>query len=73
MRWVTQDATKREMVRTRLVRRVKAKGVKATRRFKKKEIRKKVRFLFRSGLILTQENRLRNLGLLTGASLETDT
>jgi hypothetical protein len=49
-----------------------AKRVKATRRFKK-ERRKKVRFLFRSGLILTQENRLRNLGLLTGASLETDT
>jgi hypothetical protein len=72
MRWVTQDATKREMVRTRLVRRVKAKRVKATRRFKIKE-RRKVRFLFRSGLILTQENRLRNLGLLTGASLETDT
>lgn len=69
MRWVTQDATKRKMVRTRLV---KAKRVKATRRFKKKE-RRKVRFLFRSGLILTQENRLRNLGLLTGASLETDT
>ena len=68
MRWVTQDAT-REMVRTRLV---KAKRVKATRRFKIKE-RRKVRFLFRSGLILTQENRLRNLGLLTGASLETDT
>ena len=69
MRWVTQDATKRKMVRTRLV---KAKRVKATRRFKIKE-RRKVRFLFRSGLILTQENRLRNLGLLTGASLETDT
>ena len=73
MRWVTQDATKREMVRTRLVRSVKARRVKATRRFKKNKSRRKVRFLFRSGLILTQENRLRNLGLLTGASLETDT
>ena len=48
-------------------------GGEGNEEVQKKERRKKVRFLFRSGLILTQENRLRNLGLLTGASLETDT